>query len=111
MIEPLKKSINQNYNYNVTNGSINTSKGNVIKSFLNDGINKGFPLRSVIIGKYCENFVLPISNAILDSYSHVNSNIESCRLDDNYITGNSIFISIADELADIIEKMDLNVNW
>ena len=110
MIEPLKKSINQNYNYNVTSAKINLSKGVCIKSFLHDGMNKGLPLRSVIIGKYCEKYVVPISNAIQESYSCVKSHIESSRVDDNCITGNNIFSSIAEELTEIINKMDINSN-
>ena len=110
MIEPLKKSINQNYNYNVTHGKINISKGACIKSFLQDGLYNGLPLRSVIIGKYCDKYVLPISNAMLDSYSNVHNYLESCRVDDNYISDNNSFASIADNLAEIIEKMDLDID-
>lgn len=50
-IEPLKKAINLNENYNVTHGSLNKSKGSIIKSYLNDKINDGLPLGAVVLQK------------------------------------------------------------
>lgn len=108
MIEPLKQSFNRNYNYNVTESKINISKGACVRSFLTEGMYEGYPLRAVVLGKYCEKYMKPISNAMIDSHNSVDDSIRSSRRTDNYVTGNDDFIKIADELENLLEKMDLN---
>lgn len=98
-------------NYNVTSDKINASKGSIIKSYLRDKRNEGFPLRSLIkldspLGRNME----PVFKAMNDSFPVVEEYVRNGTRSDGHITGENTFISIADNLVQIFNDMDLDLN-
>ncbi len=112
-LDVLKESVNLESldNYNVTFRTINGSKGSILKRYLRDGINKGFPLRALIdpashFGKNME----PIFQVMNNTHEIVEEYIAEGRRSDGHITGNNKYKEIAEELSDIIKEMKLDVN-
>lgn len=106
-IEPIKKVINQNENYNVTSSKINQSKGQCIRAFFSDNRNKGYPLRAIVLEKECEKYIEPICNAMYNSYEFIDPNLRSLRNNNGLINGNYNYEKIADELANIVNALQL----
>lgn len=111
-IDGLRKALNVSTleNYNVTFGRINGSKGAIIKEYLKDGMNQGYPLRAMIkpeshFGKNIE----PIFKAMNDTHSIVEEYISEAKRSDNNIRG-SKFGEISDELNKIVQEMQLDIN-
>ena len=113
-IDSIKDALNLKTleNYNVTFKKINTSKGAIIKSYLRDDINRGYPLRSLIkpethFGKNVES----IFQAMNDTYPVIAEYIiENGRRSDGHITGSKTFQDISEELVKSFEEMDLDLD-
>ncbi len=115
-LEGLKLALNPDTleNYNVTFGSVNQSKGSIIKSYLTDGRNQGFTLRALVIDKYNQRpfgkNMEPIFEAMNDTYPIVAEYVRESRRSDGHVTGSNNFERISDELIEIFMAMDLDVN-
>ena len=109
----LKKSVNLESldNYNVTFGSINASKGSILRRYLRDNINKGFPLRALIDpGSHFGKNMEPIFQVMNNTHEIVEEYIAEGRRSDGHITGNDKYKDIAGELSNIFREMKLDVN-
>jgi hypothetical protein len=107
----LKSALNPDTleNYNVTSGSVNASKGSIIKNYLSDGRNRGYPLRSLVkpeshFGKAIE----PIFRAMNVTCPVVVEYVREGRRTDGHITGSNTFGSIADTVDEIFREMQLD---
>jgi hypothetical protein len=110
-IDPMKKVINQNDNYNVTSCRINVSKGNCVRLFFSDGINRGFPLAAVVLNHACEAYIGKICEVMVSSHEILDPEIRACRHDNGRVNGNSDFEKIAEHLADIlVDKMQIRMD-
>ena len=97
-------------NYNVTLGSINQSKGSLIRTYLRDNINRGLTLRNQIkpethFGRNMER----IFQVMNETHPIVEEFVGQGRRSDGHVTGGPTFGKIADELARIFYEMDLDL--
>ena len=109
----LKKCVNIESmdNYNVTFGTINGSKGSILKNYLRNNINRGLPLRALVDpGTHFGKNMEPIFQVMNNTHEIVEEYIAQGRRSDQHITGNDKFEDIAEKLADMIKEMDLDVN-
>ena len=98
-------------NYNVTFQTINGSKGAIIKSYLRDNMNRGFPLRSLIKPEshFGKNMEL-IFQAMNETYPIVANSIAEGRRSDGHVTGRATFMDISEEIVKTFSEMDLDIN-
>ncbi len=112
-VKPLQNALNLDNcdNYNVTFQNINVSKGAIIKNYLRDNMNRGFPLRALIKPEthFGKNMEL-IFQAMQQTYPIVASFIEEGRRSDGHVTGGPSFARISDELVVLFNEMDLDVD-
>ncbi len=111
-IKPLQNALNPDNcdNYNVTFQNVNVSKGAIIKSYLRDNMNRGYPIRSIIKPEthFGKNMEL-IFQAMNQTYPIVATYIEDGRRSDGHVTGGPSFSRISDELIKSFEEMDLDL--
>ena len=99
-------------NYNVTEGSLNQSKGAVIRNYLRDRKYLKEPLRAAALDSSATHFKEYVNNiipAMSESGDAVLNNIEEARRSDNHVSGRQQFIDISDSLRTLLKQMDLNM--
>ena len=108
-IMPIRDTINEIYNLNVTNSKVNKSKGQLIKKFLYDGMYDGDSLRAILLySTYeCNPYFENIKDALLDTQPELTENIKSLRLDGR-VTGNHEFTKVSDEIDQLFSQMKLD---
>ena len=102
-------NLETNDNYNVTFKSINASKGSIIKNYLRDNRNRGYPLRSLVkpesnFGKHMEL----IFQAMNETYPIVADYIDESRRKDGHVTVSTCH-KISEELRKSFDEMDLDI--
>ncbi len=102
-LKGLKSALNPDTleNYNVTFGSVNASKGSIIKNYLSDG--KTLVKPDSHFGKAIE----PIFQAMNKACPVVVEYVREGRRTDGHITGANTFGSIADTVEEIFREMQL----
>ena len=98
-------------NYNVTDKKINISKGSIIKNYLRDNMNRGYPLRSLIKPEtyFGQNMEL-IFQAMNEAFPLVANEIANGRRSDGHISGGNTFQQISEELVKTFSEMDLDLD-
>jgi len=110
-IELLKNALNQIENYNVTLGSLNQSKGSVIRNYLK---NERYLIESLPVAAldssatHFKLFVIKIIPAMRESGDVVMNYIEEVRRSDGHVSGRNCLIEISESVRFIINKMVSN---
>lgn len=109
LVLPMKEALHPEslINFNVTSGSINTSKGQLFKRFLKfEGIDDGQGIEAISLTYQCERFMTRIGKALQESTPAVEELIRDSRRRDRHVTNND-FGKVADELGDLYDRMKI----
>jgi hypothetical protein len=115
-LSPLKKVVNscdegEHYNLNCTSDTINTSKGQVVKQYVENcqraGAKDDANFRASFVGKRgCESHMAAILAVMTECYDPLESAMRETKRLDGYVTG-SHYIHLADCLGDRFKAMQL----
>lgn len=108
VLTPLDKSVNVVENYNFTTETVNKSKGAIVRSYLYDGLYRGYPFLSVALGQKCEKYLGSIATTILETRDSIDRNIRDQYAPNNNVNDKHVYDNIADELSSMIDSMRLD---